>query len=320
MQTGSSIQGFDGPDAFAAQIQNTHGRVRPGRKGAYAARLTMVRLTHLNLAMAQESQGRRFVCQVAPGRAFFRLKHFGDPPGIRNGCEEIAGTVQVNRRASEVDDRTPGPTLWRSLSVPMEELAMRADVLAGRAVLPLLDEAAPLRPEPTAFQRLAALQRDTLRLAARDPAVLAHPGAAAALDATIGEALIGMLVSAMPRSDGAAARNAQAILRRVTAFIAENQARPVALAELCAAGRCSARTLETVFREAFGTTPNRHLRLRRLWLARRMLRAPASRHATVARIALDCGFWELGRFAVAYREAFGESPSQTLQAGRAASR
>ncbi len=35
--------------------------------------------------------------------------------------------------------------------------------------------------------------------------------------------------------------------------------------------------------------------------------------ATVTRIAMDHGFVELGRFAVEYRTAFGESPSATLQ-------
>jgi Helix-turn-helix domain len=34
---------------------------------------------------------------------------------------------------------------------------------------------------------------------------------------------------------------------------------------------------------------------------------------TVAEIATDQGFWELGRFSVAFRKLFGKSPSVTLR-------
>jgi len=57
--------------------------------------------------------------------------------------------------------------------------------------------------------------------------------------------------------------------------------------------------------------PGRHRRARRLTLARERLRRPGPQ--TVSEVALDCGFWELGRFAQAYRAAYGERPSETLR-------
>jgi AraC-like DNA-binding protein len=58
--------------------------------------------------------------------------------------------------------------------------------------------------------------------------------------------------------------------------------------------------------------PIRYLTLRRMHLVRRaLLRADSS--TTITRIATDHGFWELGRFSVAYRTLFGETPSESLR-------
>jgi AraC-like DNA-binding protein len=55
------------------------------------------------------------------------------------------------------------------------------------------------------------------------------------------------------------------------------------------------------------------LRLRRLHSARRRLLAADPTDMSVADSAYQEGFYHLGRFANAYRAAFGERPSQTLR-------
>jgi AraC family ethanolamine operon transcriptional activator len=83
--------------------------------------------------------------------------------------------------------------------------------------------------------------------------------------------------------------------------------------ELCRQAGCSQRTLEYAFRDELGVTPVRYLKLLRLNRAHRLLRRASPADETVTRIALACGFIELGRFAGDYRRLFGELPSQTLQ-------
>jgi transcriptional regulator GlxA family with amidase domain len=56
----------------------------------------------------------------------------------------------------------------------------------------------------------------------------------------------------------------------------------------------------------------------RLHRVRQALRAASSETTTVSSVALDWGFWHFGEFSRAYKECFGELPSETLRAARAA--
>jgi AraC-like DNA-binding protein len=76
------------------------------------------------------------------------------------------------------------------------------------------------------------------------------------------------------------------------------------------------RTLRTAFQRCFGLSPVEFLRILRLHQARRLLLASCPDRTTVTRIGYELGFWDLGRFAGAYRELFGELPSATLRKPR----
>ena len=81
---------------------------------------------------------------------------------------------------------------------------------------------------------------------------------------------------------------------------------------LCAAIGVPERTLRMCCNKILGLSPMRYLLLQRLNKARSVLRRADPRAATVAEVARNHQFLELGRFAVTYRTTFGESPSITL--------
>ena len=87
---------------------------------------------------------------------------------------------------------------------------------------------------------------------------------------------------------------------------------PVTLGSLCQVAGVSDRSLQTTFASLRGVSPMRYVNERRLAAARRLL-ARAEADSDVTDVATAVGFTHLGRFATFYRQAYGESPSQTLK-------
>ena len=101
-------------------------------------------------------------------------------------------------------------------------------------------------------------------------------------------------------------------MHRLEEALQANPGDALYMTELCRAVGVSYPTLRVCCQEHLGMGPKRYLWLRRMHLARRALRMADPEVTTVTEIATDYGFWELGRFSVAYRALFGESPSTSL--------
>jgi AraC-like DNA-binding protein len=130
----------------------------------------------------------------------------------------------------------------------------------------------------------------------------------------LADALAGRLV-ANPVSRLAARRAAQ-----VEAWIEAHLGEHITLRRLCAVAQASERSLQLAFEARRGMSPLRFVCERRLAAARRRI-VVAGADDGITEIATSLGFTHLGRFAIAYREAFGESPSRTwMHARRAATR
>ncbi len=174
---------------------------------------------------------------------------------------------------------------------------------AGRAV--------PLRgllaraPGLLRLPDLAALQAAGQAGAALSEAVV--DGLRAALDDALAE---GPSPSRRLRGEGSAVRVASAAV----AYLAAAPGRPVCGEEIGAALGVTPRFVNQCFDAVYGISVHRYLRARRLTEARRRLVTGGS-GLLVKQVALDLGFWHFGRFALAYRDLFGETPSETLTAG-----
>jgi len=101
-------------------------------------------------------------------------------------------------------------------------------------------------------------------------------------------------------------------VRKVLDYMRLRLEDPIALADLVGYIGVPERTLNEHFRAFVGVSPMQHLRRMRLGKARKLLIA-AGPTLTVTEVAQRLRFYHAGRFSQQYRQAFGETPSETLK-------
>jgi AraC-like DNA-binding protein len=104
-----------------------------------------------------------------------------------------------------------------------------------------------------------------------------------------------------------------ALLRRAIAYMEANAGNDIALADIATAVHVTPRAVQYMFRRHLDTTPLQYLRRMRLDYAHRDLLTAERPDQTVTQIAARWGFLHTGRFAVLYRQTYGQSPHETLR-------
>jgi len=165
------------------------------------------------------------------------------------------------------------------------------------------------------FARLRALVRQVMATAAELGGSPESGGVAAAMRESMLagiDAAVAELVPARWSIQANASRQFK-IFRDIEDALAGHFGDAIYSEELAGHIGVSVRTMHDAVRRYRGMSLHRYLRLRRLWLVRRRLVAGAD---SVKSSALAYGFWHLSDFAHAYREQFGEMPSETLARSR----
>lgn len=106
--------------------------------------------------------------------------------------------------------------------------------------------------------------------------------------------------------------NHSRLVKRTQDYVLENIDERIHLADLCHAMRISERTLRYAFRHVLGMSPVAYLSRLRLHRVHKSLKEANRQATTVTTEALQWGFWHVGDFSKAYKECFGELPSDTL--------
>jgi AraC-like DNA-binding protein len=166
-------------------------------------------------------------------------------------------------------------------------------------------------------RRLFSWGKRLVDTAARQPDLFNHSAAErAAARVEMLETLLATLGDADDFEADRADRTRQAhsrIVKIAEDYALSNAGERIFVTDLCRAAAVSERTLENAFKEVMGLTPMTYLVRLRLHQVRRSLLAGTHGSTTVSAEALKWGFWHFGEFSRAYKDCFGELPSETLR-------
>jgi AraC-like DNA-binding protein len=293
-----------------AALPNTDFEILPTAKGIFKADFAQVSLNRIRFLRYHLSLPQVSTLTLHPSRKTFSF--LIEPSSLRYCGTEISvgDFVIVNPDAAHAVSES---SLYAAtISLPVDELNAATEAVVGRDLSKALEKLV-IRPNPELLSRLMKLHQAATRLAHDSPEVLDLPEVCRAQE----EQLLHLMIRCL--AEGASAeiklgdRRHSAAVARFEEFLEANLDRAIYLTEICAAIGVAERTLRAACEEHLGMGPIRFLTLRRMHLVRRALLHAHRSEKTVARIATDQGFFELGRFSVAYRALFGESPSETLR-------
>jgi AraC-like DNA-binding protein len=309
----STVSTFTDPCAYQDAVRSAQVEVLITARGEFRAELTRIDLHKLSLQIGRETLPRVGRGATNARRtAIYFLIGMDQAVGVHCGAEFSPGEIVVNAAGSTYHHITSALSHWADVSLTSEDLAAAGHALAGRQLTP--SELPQIRrPQPSLMSRLQNLHRTAGHLARSAPDLLAQPEVARALEQALMHAMIACITDGEDGPGYIANSYHRTVLARFEEFLAESANAPLHLTEICAAIGAPERTLRACCEQHLGMGPIRYLWLRRMHLANRALLKADTASASVTSIATSQGFWELGKFSVAYRSLFGESPSATLR-------
>jgi AraC-like DNA-binding protein len=303
---------FTDPEDFRVSVPGASINLVLTSNSDFKARLTWVNTRRVRLARCAESAPRVAFVALAPGPVFvsFPIRH--TPPPVWSGVQMQPGDIVLHGCGDHIYQRTNGAGRWGLISLAPKELADLSQALT-HTVLPQPSAAKILRPPTRVVADLMRVHAQACRLAETKPDIIVHREVTRALEHDVLYALVNCLTAEEAHRDADARQRHEKLMARFEEVLASSVGAPRSMPELAAAVGVLEQTLRRCGKKFLGMSPSQYARLRRLNLVRAALRRADPATASIGAITKQYGITELGRFSVAYRAIFGESPSTTLR-------
>jgi len=302
---------FSDPDSFAAAFEDASVNLTITGVGEFKSQLTSLRLKSIKLYRCFEDLPRIAYFSFPPESIFFSFPLDSTLP-LFGGIAVRNGNMVFHGGGEPLHQRFRGACQWGLVAVANERFASWYKALTGRTITASRESRIISPPRTTAikFQRLF---KRTCELAEDRGNFIERPEAARALEHELLHALTDCLTADKAEDNRCARHHHAAVMVRLEEVLSRRIDGRPNMRALCAEIGVAERTLRMCCAEFLGVSPTRYILLRRLNKARAALRRADPSTASVAQVARNHHFLELGRFAVTYRTTFGELPSATLQ-------
>jgi AraC-like DNA-binding protein len=300
---------FGDPDGYAAAFGDTRIDLTITAAGDFRAQRTWLHLKHIRVYRCCESLSRIAYVSLSPEPIFLSFP-ISATSAVTGGYSVRSGDIVFHGRGERVHQLFKGACQWGLIALSAEQFAICSKALTGQPILsPWTSKL--IRPSRTELSRFQLLFRHACRLA-ESGKIIELPEVARALEEELLHAIVHCLAGHEADEPLRARRHHADVMARFEEALRNYVDEKPNMPMLCADIGVAERTLRMCCGEFLGMSPTRYLLLRRLNKARSALRRADSSTTSVAEIARNHQFLELGRFAVTYRIAFGESPSVTL--------
>jgi len=302
---------FSDADGYTTAFGDTRVKLTITGAGEFSARLTRLRLPRLEVNRCRESLPRIAFISLPTKRTVLSFP-IGSASLVFGGFALRNGDIVLHSRGGRMHQHSNGACQWGLVSLSAKRLADCGEALNGRPIAsPHANRVLrPMRADALRFQHLFG---QACRLADSRSKLIARPEVARALEQEMFHAVVHCLAAGDAEDIAKARHQHAAVMERFEVVLTKHIDQSLNMPTLCAELGVAERTLRMCCADFLGVSPKRYILLRRLNSARAALRRANPSTASVAEIARDNQFLELGRFAVTYRTIFGESPSTTLQ-------
>lgn len=312
--TGIYVREFDDPETYVHMSAINSGRPADLVRGRFHAKVGYLRLAGINVSIGATSVPVA-VTGTVPDRHVFS---FGTSPG---GARRVSGRDVPDGHLFHF---RPNDTMFATspsgqarpyagIAVPYDVMAAAGPTILGADPRVPLNDNALFAAPPGTIHRLTATIADAIRVAETSPSIVFEPTVMRAMSGALVGALARCLTSGRPLAEPAPLHRRRRTVMRLIDLMRERPEDMLSMADVCQALRVPERTLNLLCQEFFGMSAMRYVRGRRMDHVRKALLTAGPSQASVTMVATQFGFWDLGRFARAYHEIYGELPSHTAR-------